>query len=108
MTLAPMPGPEAFQPHIGSDFTIGDREPEVVLRLADVADAGGSNGMQQFSLFFHGPADRVLADATYALSHPALGTLAIFIAPVVGSNATRVVYQACFSRPAALAREDRK
>jgi hypothetical protein len=108
VTPIPLPGPETFQPHVGSEFTITDRQPPLVLRLADVADAGVSNGMQQFSLFFHGPSDHVLHDAIYSLSHPAFGTLAIFIAPVVGSNATRTVYQACFSRPAPSPREELK
>lgn len=108
MTSVPLPGPETFQPHVGSDFTIADREPPVVLRLADVIDAGVSDGMQQFSLFFHGPSDQVLRDAIYPLSHPAFGTLELFIVPVVGSNAVRTIYQACFSRRAPLAGDESK
>jgi len=108
VTSTPQAGPETFRPHVGSDFRIVDREPLLVLRLADVADGGLSNGMEQFSLFFHGPADRFLPDAIYEMSHPSLGTLEIFIAAVVGSNETRIVYQACFSRPATLARDELK
>jgi len=54
----------------------------------------------RFALIFHGPADRVLPDAIHALSHPSFGMLDIFLTPVVGSNASRTVYQACFSQPA--------
>ena len=100
MTPASFADPERFRPHIGGDFTIDDRGQRVVLRLADVADGGVANGMHQFSLIFHGPADRVLPDAIHALSHPSFGTLDIFLTPVVGSNASRTVYQACFSQPA--------
>lgn len=100
MTSTPLPGPETFRPHIGSDFAIDDGGQSVVLRLADVADAGVSNGMHQFSLMFHGPGDRVLPGAMHVLSHPSLGTLDIFLSPIVGSNPARTLYQACFSRPA--------
>lgn len=99
MTSISFPGPETFRSHIGSDFTIDDRGAPVVLRLADVTDGGVSNGMHQFSLMFHGPGDRVLPGAMHALSHASLGTLDLFISPIVGSNAERIIYQACFSRP---------
>ncbi len=101
MTSTSLPGPETFRPHIGSDFTIDDRGQPVVLRLTDVADSGVSNGMHQFSLLFHGPGDRVLPGAMHLLSHQALGRLDLFLSPIVGSNSTRTVYQACFSRPVA-------
>lgn len=100
MTGSALPGPEAFRPHIGTDFTIEEGAQQAVLRLAEVSDSGVSNGMHQFSLFFHGPADRILPERIHALRHPSLGILEIFIAPVVGSNDRRTVYQACFSRPA--------
>jgi len=108
VTPTSFPGPERFRPHIGSDFTIDDRGQRVVLRLADVADGGVANGVHQFSLIFHGPADRVLPDAIHALSHPSFGTLDIFLTPVVGSNAARTLYQACFSRPAGFVPESVK
>jgi hypothetical protein len=99
VTASHLPSPETFRPHLGSDFTIDDPHDRVVLRLADVVDDGVSNGMQQFSLIFHGPPDRVLPDAIHTFAHPSLGTLDLFIVPVVGSNASRTLYQACFSRP---------
>jgi uncharacterized protein DUF6916 len=108
VTPTSFPGPERFRPHIGSDFTIDDRGQRVVLRLAHVADGGFANGMHQFSLIFHGPADRVLPGAIHALSHPSIGTLDIFLTPVVGSNASRTVYQACFSQPTSSAPESGK
>jgi len=92
--------PETFRPHIGTDFTVSGGERPVILRLADVNDAGISNGMRQFSLLFHGPGDRQLPDGIHAMTHDALGPLEIFIVPVVGSNAARIVYQACFSAAA--------
>jgi len=124
VTHAAFPGPEAFRPYIGSDFsieegalrtigegahrtveegaqqTVGERAQHTVLTLAEVSDSGVSNGMHQYSLLFHGPADRILPERIHTLRHPSLGTLEIFIVPVVGSNALRTIYQACFSRPA--------
>ncbi len=100
MTSPHVPGPETFRSHIGSDFTVNDAGDRVVLRLVHVADGCVSNGMHQFSLIFHGPPDRVLSDAIHTFSHSSLGTLDLFIVPVVGSNASRTIYEACFSVPA--------
>ena len=92
--------PAIFREHIGTLFTVKDGEEAVALRLAEVADHGISNGMRQFSLFFHGPGDRILPERIHALAHDTLGTLEIFIVPILGSNASRAVYEACFSSPA--------
>jgi len=100
VTEMPPPGPESFRPHVGSEFAVDHRGEPILLRLADVVDRGTASGMHQLVLLFHGPAGSVLPDAIYALQHPALGTLEIFIAPIVGSDSVRTVYQACFSRPA--------
>lgn len=67
------------------------------LRLVEVTDEGVAHGIRQFSLFFHGPADRVLPADTYSFRHHTLGSIELFIAPIVGSNHERIVYQACFS-----------
>jgi len=87
-----------FRVHLDTTFMADSQG--VPLRLAEVVDERASAGIEQFSLFFHGPADRVLPQGTYALEHAALGPLALFLVPVVGSNHERIVYQACFSRRA--------
>jgi hypothetical protein len=91
---------EAFREHLDTVFQVDDASGPIQLRLVEVADEGVAQGIRQFSLFFHGPADRLLPQNTYAFSHDALGSLALFIVPVVGSNRERIVYQACFSLPA--------
>lgn len=93
-----MNDPDAYREHVDSVFHVEHEAGPVPLRLAEVADQVTSGGFQQFSLFFHGPADRLLPQGTYAMRHDALGSLALFIVPVVGSNAERIVYQAAFSR----------
>jgi len=93
--------PAIYRPHIGTDFTIDAGDSRIALRLAGVVDDGTVTGMRQFSLLFHGPGDRVLADGIYSMQHPALGALDIFIVPVAGTTAARAIYQACFSAPEA-------
>jgi hypothetical protein len=92
--------PEVFRRHVNSSFVAQADSVPIALQLVEVADERVGRGMQQFSLFFHGPADRVLPQGIYAFQHEQLGLLEIFIVPVVGSNNERTVYQACFSRPA--------
>jgi hypothetical protein len=92
-----MTDPETFRAQLDTIFQVEDASGPIRLRLVEVADDGVARGIRQFSLFFHGPADPILPQNTYALQHDALGSLAVFIVPVVGSNRERTVYQACFS-----------
>lgn len=92
-----MNDPEAFREQLDTIFQVDDASGPTPLRLVNVADDGVARGIRQFSLFFHGPADRVLPQNTYSFHHEALGSLDLFIVPVVGSNRERVVYQACFN-----------
>jgi hypothetical protein len=88
--------PETFQAQLDTSFQLDD-SPDITLRLVDVTDDGVTRDIRQFSLFFHGPADRVLPADTYSFRHDALGALDLFIVPIQGSNEQRIVYQACFS-----------
>jgi hypothetical protein len=90
--------PATYREQLGTTFSV-DQPGPVELRLAEVTDERVSSGIRQFSLFFHGPADRILAQGTYTFRHDALGSLMLFVVPVIGSNAERIVYQACFSTP---------
>jgi uncharacterized protein DUF6916 len=92
-----MNDPETFREQLDTIFQLDDPSGPIQLRLVEVADEGVARGIRQFSVFFHGPADRVLPQNTYSFTHEALGSLAFFIVPVVGSNQERIVYQACFS-----------
>lgn len=93
-----MNDPTRYREQLGTIFLAEHDAGPMKLRLAGVVEERVSGGLQQFSLFFHGPADRVLPQGTYAFSHDALGSLALFIVPVIGSNHERIVYQVCFSR----------
>jgi hypothetical protein len=89
-----------FRAQCGTTFRVIRDGEEVPLLLAEVVDGPTYGSIESFSLFFHGPADRLLEQATYTFEHDALGSLALFIVPVLGSNAERIVYQASFVRPA--------
>ena len=91
--------PETFREQLDTIFQVDHESGPIPLRLAEVADERVGGGMQQFSLFFHGAADRALPQGTYSFRHAELGSLMVFIVPVIGSNAERIVYQACFSGP---------
>ena len=69
------------------------------MRLIEVSDGRSGGGFQRFSVLFYGPPDRPLVQGTYTFHHEVLGSLALFIVPVLGSNAERLVYEACFSQP---------
>ena len=49
-----------------------------------------------FTLVFEGPTEPELAQATYGIAHPALGTLDIFLVPVARSPAG-IRYEAVFN-----------
>jgi uncharacterized protein DUF6916 len=95
-----MTDPATFQAQLNTLFRVEHDTGAVALRLAEVSEEQQSGGMRQFSLFFHGPGSPILPQGTYSFDHDALGPLALFIVPIVGSSPERIVYQACFSRPA--------
>ena len=95
-----MNDPAKFREQLNTVFRVDHNAGAVPLVLAEVTDSRVSGGFEHFSLFFHGPSDRILAQGTYAMQHDALGTLDLFIVPVMGSNAERIIYQAHFSLPA--------
>jgi len=90
--------PEALRLRLDTVFHAGGEADQIPLRLVEVIDGQSDRRVQRFSILFHGPADRLLAQGTYSFRHDAFGEFLLFIAPVVGSNDERIVYEACFSR----------
>jgi hypothetical protein len=99
---SPAPAFEAatFRAHLGTTLDVELGTERVPLRLVDVAGERTGGGFVRFSVLFHGPPDRLLAQGSYTFHHQALGSLVLFIVPIVGSDAERIVYEACFSQPA--------
>jgi len=91
--------PETFREHVGTIFDVEVDADRVPLRLDEVSDGRSGRGILRFSILFHGPPDRLLPQGMYPFHHAALGAMMLFIVPVVGSNAERILYEAVFTRP---------
>jgi len=91
----------AFHAQIDTTFRFENGTEPIPLRLAEVIEERPAGGIERFSLFFHGPPDRLLPQDTYSFHHDVLGDVMIFIVPIVGSNDERIIYEACFNRPLA-------
>jgi ribosomal protein S18 acetylase RimI-like enzyme len=89
--------PAVYRRALNTCFDVQDDT--VPLLLTEVHESAPSGGMRRFSLLFHGPGTHPLSQGTYSLHHPELGTLRLFIVPVVGSTDASRVYEACFSAP---------
>jgi hypothetical protein len=85
-------------PHVGSTFEI--RYPDgavITLQLSEAKDLGSTPQQEQFMLLFQGPPQPLLQQATYALTHPALGERLVFLVPSA-QNADGFVYHAVYNR----------
>ena len=82
----PLPGLEAFAPLVGSVFTVvGTSElPSFPLTLtkAEALKRHQPGVSEKFSLRFTPPAGHKLEGRTYAMVHPSLGRLELFLCPV--------------------------
>jgi hypothetical protein len=74
-----------FSKHVNTKFRVVDEEP-VELELTNVkgylSKADEQTGMERFSAYFHGPAERYLEQKTYSFEHEQMGTFEIFLVPV--------------------------
>jgi hypothetical protein len=71
--------------------------PAVPLRLVEVIVRSAPKGYEQFAALFEGPADPLLAQGTYTVSHPAFGIMPLFIVPV-GRSPEAANYEVCVVR----------
>ncbi len=74
-----------FAKHVNTKFRIASDAP-LELELTEVKGyARGDNeaeGMERFSAFFHGPADRCLQQGTFAIEHDSMGAFELFLVPI--------------------------
>ncbi len=74
-----------FSKHVNTKFRVAGEQP-IELELTDVKGyLGKSNeqtGMERFSAFFRGPADRPLMQQTYSIEHEQMGTFDLFLVPL--------------------------
>jgi len=90
---------QEFSKHVNTRFRVKDEKP-IELELTQVKGyMGGSNeqtGMERFSAFFHGPADRFLPQKIYSLEHEQMGAFELFLVPV-SQDETGFWYEAVFN-----------
>jgi len=74
-----------FSKHVNTKFRVAI-EPPLELELTQVKSYLGKEqeemGMERFSAFFLGPADRFLPQQTYSFDHDQMGTFELFLVPV--------------------------
>jgi hypothetical protein len=92
--LTPL-GRDRFVQHVRSTFVVQAPTP-VELTLTSVSERRVTAQFEGFSAYFHGPADRPLAQDTYTFVHPQMGSLSLFIVPI-GQDTDGFVYQAVFT-----------
>jgi hypothetical protein len=88
---------EAFAENLNTKFKIPfESGQEAELELIEVVETMRTPRQQQFSVFFRGPLDYLLPQATYQMEHEKLGAMQIFIVPV-GREQEGFRYEAVFN-----------
>ena len=74
-----------FSKHLNTKFRIAGDNP-IELALTEVkgylSKPNEETGMERFSVYFHGPADRYLPQASYPLEHDVMGAFDLFLVPI--------------------------
>lgn len=95
---------EHFAPLVGQDVAVDAGALGALTMRLEEATAGtqpggrGPDGQErmQFSLVFRGPAEPMLPQGTYAVTHEAVGEQHLFLVPL-GRDAEGVRYEAAFA-----------
>ena len=90
---------DTFRPLTDGSFVLRAGDAELPLVLTEVRALGAQHPMgtrSPFALLFRGPADPVLAQATYVVEHPELGAPELFLVPV-GRTDAGAEYEAIFT-----------
>ena len=88
-----------FSKHVNTKFRVAV-EPPVELELTEVkgylSKENEQTGMERFSAFFSGPADRYLQQKTYSVEHEQMGAFEMFLVPV-SQDQNHYRYEAVFN-----------
>ena len=84
-----------FNPHQHTIFRVNEPT-QMELELESVEDHSNAK-VEQFSLFFSGPASTWLQQGTYKLHHAALSEQELFLVPL-GPRGEKMIYQSVFAR----------
>ena len=87
-----------FAEQQGTSFHLTTSDDKMVrLVLRETVERDQDPRYEEFSLFFQGPLQPLLAQGTYEMTHDALGVQAIFITPIA-QDPQGYTYQAVFNR----------
>lgn len=95
-----------FSKHLNTKFRVVAEEP-IELELTEVkgylSKQHEQTGMERFSAFFRGPADRYLGQKTYSVEHEQMGAFELFLVPL-SRDESGFRYEAVFNyfKPLAL------
>lgn len=89
------------KPLVGERFLLRSGQQEVAVTLTEATSLGFNRaremgGRESFSLFLHAPLGTRTEQGTYELSHPQLGTHALFVVPL-GPDAAGLRLQLVFN-----------
>jgi hypothetical protein len=88
---------EAFAENLNTKFRIPMQSSSAAeLELIEVVEARSTSRQQQFSVFFRGPSEYLLPQATYHMEHEKMGEMDLFIVPV-GREQEGFRYEAVFN-----------
>jgi hypothetical protein len=76
---------EEFSKHLNTTFHVTNQEPidlELTLVKGYLKQEHEETGMERFSAFFYGPAERYLPQGTYSLEHEVMGPFDLFLVPI--------------------------
>ena len=100
---------EEFSKHVNTKFRVVNEEP-IELELTEVkgylTKAHEQTGMERFSAFFRGPANRHLVQQTYAIEHEQMGAFDLFLVPL-SRDESGCRYEAVFNYFKPLAADQR-
>ena len=75
-----------FSRHVNTNFDLAIGDEQLQLQLVEVKaylpQPNEAAGMERFSLFFEGSADRYLPQQLYHLTHKAMGEVDLFLVPI--------------------------
>lgn len=88
----------SFDPHLKTTFEIQPPdEDKVKVKLVEVEDLSRDN-MEAFSVIFKGPVEDPLYQGNYKVKHAKMGTIELFIVPIVHPKTDGTYYQSVFNR----------
>ena len=91
---------DAFETHVGTEFTVVDGDASIVMKLAAVQRAPvrtHGERTEPFSLVFSAPAGTAWPQRMYSFEHPELGTHVIFVVPIGLGPDQVMLYEAVFN-----------